>query len=94
MVLPNVHDTPYLQGSIVSGHAFGSSKGLGTTGTVNQGLQKELAVLRLAPLDGYHGMAWIRDHCVPLNPSSRKHQDAEEGLRPSSSMQGLTGICL
>lgn len=80
LALPDVHDTPYLQGSTVSGHAFGSSKGLGTIGTVKQGVQKKLAALRLALFAGSIRMAWLIDcACQAISPGEFSFQEAPRG---------------
>lgn len=84
LALPDVHDTPYLHGSTVSRHAFGSSKalwdqwnckpecaeGVGSAKTASSyWLNQDYVVNRLC----------LPGNC-PENLSSRKHLESERSL--------------
>lgn len=70
----------------------------GTTGTVKQGVQKELAALRLALFAGSIRMAWLIDcACQEISPGEFIFQEAPRGWReslwPSGGIRGLIVMC-
>lgn len=57
LALPDVHDTARLRAAQLAAMRLAPVKVSGTTGAVNQAVQKGPVMLRLAPLAGSAGMA-------------------------------------
>lgn len=77
LALPDVHDTARLRAAQLVAMRLAPVKVSGTTGAVNQAVQKGLAALRLAPLTGSAGMArCIRVACQAICPGELISQEA------------------
>ena len=81
MAFPDVHDTPYLQGSTVSSYAFGSSKGLWDHWDCKPECAEGVGIAKTGSpcwlnQDGMVNRLRLPGNC-PENLSSRKHLEAE-----------------
>lgn len=84
LALPDVHDTPYLHGSTVSSHAFGSSKTLWDKWNYKPECAEGVGSATTASPYGLNQDGVVNRLCLPgnfpENLSSRKHLEAERSI--------------